>query len=159
MKRILFSALLLAGTFFRANAQNTGSDYKTAIGFKFYPGAVSFKTFVADNRAVEVLGYFYNYGFRVTGLYEIHGDINGVEGLKWYAGPGAHLQTWNSTWTKDYPGRSSSIGLGIDGVLGLDYKFKGAPINVSLDWQPSLNLIGYSYFEGGWAGIGVRYTF
>jgi len=47
----------------------------------------------------------------------------------------------------------------VDGVLGLDYKISGAPINVSIDWQPSLNLIGHTYFEGGWGGLGVRFTF
>ncbi len=45
------------------------------------------------------------------------------------------------------------------GVIGLDYKFKDAPINVSLDWQPSFNFVGYNYFEGGWGGLGIRYTF
>ena len=49
--------------------------------------------------------------------------------------------------------------IGIDGIIGLDYKIKGAPINVCLDWQPSFNFIGYNYFEGGWGGIGVRYAF
>ena len=28
------------------------------------------------------------------------------------------------------------IMIGVDGVLGLDYKVKGAPIDVSLDWRP-----------------------
>ena len=49
--------------------------------------------------------------------------------------------------------------VGIDGVLGLDYKVKGAPLDVSLDWQPSFNFVGYNYFEGGWGGLGIRYAF
>ncbi|BAV08233.1 hypothetical protein FLA_4266 [Filimonas lacunae] len=139
-------------------AQNLGSDYQTAIGVKVYPGALSFKTFTNDNTAIEGLAYFWSNGFRATGLYEIHGDIEGAEGLKWYVGPGAHLGFYNNNWKDKYPDRSSGIALGIDGVLGLDYKISGAPINISLDWQPSLNLIGYSYFEGGWGGLGIRYT-
>ena len=48
--------------------------------------------------------------------------------------------------------------MGIDGVLGLDYKFKDAPINISLDWQPSVTLIGASS-SPAYGGIAVRYTF
>ncbi len=81
-----------------------------------------------------------------------------MDGLKWYIGPGAHLAVWNTTWKEKYPGNNPT-GLGIDGVLGLDYKFKGVPINISADWQPSFNFIGYNYFEGGWGGLAIRYTF
>ncbi len=158
MKKLLLSALLTSSLFLSTHAQNNGSDYKTAVGIKFYPGAVSVKSFVGNNRAIEGLGYFWNYGFRVTGLYEIHGDITGAEGLKWYVGPGAHIGFWNNTWTNKYPGRDNGVAIGVDGVLGLDYKFKGAPINVSLDWQPSFNFVGYNYFEGGWGGLGIRYA-
>lgn len=138
---------------------NTGSSYTTAVGIKVYPGALSIKHFTNDNTAIEGLGYFWQYGFRATGLYEIHGNINGAQGLKWYVGPGAHVGFYNTTWTNDYPGRNSGIAIGVDGVLGLDYKVQGAPLNVSFDWQPSFNLIGYNYFEGGWGGLAVRYTF
>lgn len=139
-------------------AQATGSDYKTAIGVKFYPTALTVKHFLSNDRAIEGLAYFYNYGFRVTGLYEFHGDINDVAGLKWYAGPGAHIGIWNDAWARRYANRSSGIALGIDGVLGLDYKISGIPINLSLDWQPSFNIISYSVFEPGWGGLGIRYT-
>lgn len=135
-----------------------GSSYQTAIGVKFYPGALSLKSFTDPNIAVEGLAYFYNYGFRLTGLYEIHGDINGAPGLKWYAGPGAHVGVFNNKW-KDFRDNNSSVSIGIDGVLGLDYKINNAPLNVSLDWQPSFNFVGYNYFEGGWGGLAIRYAF
>ena len=140
------------------NAQATGSDYQTAIGIKFYPGALTFKHFMRDDRAVEVLAYFYNYGYRVTGLYEIHGDINGLDGLKWYLGPGAHIGVWNDQWASRFTDRQSGIAIGVDGVIGLDYKIPGVPINLSVDWQPSFNIIRYASFEPGWGGLGIRYT-
>jgi hypothetical protein len=159
MKKYLILILFASTCTIAASAQSMGSSYTTAIGVKIYPGALSVKHFTSTNKAIEGLGYFWQYGFRVTGLYEIHGDINGAPGLKWYVGPGAHIGTWNDKWKKDYPGRESGLQLGIDGVLGLDYKFKGAPINLSFDWQPSFNFVGYNYFEGGWGGLGIRYTF
>lgn len=140
-------------------AQSMGSDYKTALGFKVYPGAISIKHFTKSNVAIEGLGYFWNYGSRITGLYEFHGNVNGAPGLKWYAGPGAHIGFWNDKWKNEYSNRDNGVAIGIDGVLGLDYKINGAPINLSIDWQPSFNLIGYNYFEGGWGGLAMRYAF
>ena len=159
MKRILTisaAALLFS---LAAFSQNNSSSYKTALGVKVYPGAISLKHFTKPNRALEGLLYFWNYGFRFTGLYEIHGDINGAPGLKWYLGPGAHFGVWNNEWKNRYPSRNDGVSIGLDGVIGLDYKISGAPINLSLDWQPSFNFVGYSYFESGWGGFAIRYTF
>jgi hypothetical protein len=89
---------------------------------------------------------------RITGLYEIHGPITGAKGLQWYIGPGAHIGFYN---TKNGGGTF----IGIDGVLGLDYKFNGAPINISLDWQPSFEFGDGHGFAGSWGGLGIRYTF
>lgn len=144
---------------FSATAQSTGQSYRTALGVKFYPAGITLKHFTQSNRALEGIGYFWEHGFRFTGLYEIHGDFNGAPGLKWYIGPGAHIQFWNNEWKNAFPNRDAGVAIGVDGVLGLDYKFNGAPINLSLDWQPSFNFVGYNYFEGGWGGFAVRYTF
>lgn len=137
------------------NSSTNSSDYTTAVGLKFYPTAISLKHFLTGNKnALEVLGYFTNHGTRITGLYEIHGDINGAEGLRWYIGPGAHVGLYNTKY-----GGNSSVG--IDGVLGLDYKINSAPINLSVDWQPSFEF-GNNFdngFVGDWAGIAIRYTF
>jgi hypothetical protein len=141
-----------------SRSQALGSNYRTAIGAKFFPAAFSIKHFVKKNRALEGLAYLYRDGFRVTGLYEFHFDIKGAPGLKWYVGPGAHIGFWNEKWRNRYYDREQGATVGIDGVLGLDYKFRGAPINLSVDWQPSINLTGYHYNEYGWAGIAVRYT-
>lgn len=158
MKRtILFilPLLLAAG----AEAQSMGSDYKTALGVKLYPGAVTVKHFTGKGKAIEGLGYISSDGFRLTGLYELHFPLGSVDGLQWYVGGGAHLGIWSDNWKNKYPARDGGVALGVDGVLGLDYKIQGAPLNLSFDWQPSFNVIGYNYFEGGWGGLAVRYTF
>ncbi len=151
---ILLSSLFLLMGFF-SQAQMVEQNYKTAVGIKFYPAGLTVKHFVSDKAAVEGLLYSWTYGARLTALYEFHGNISDVEGLKWYAGPGAHLQFWKSIWKGAYGG----VGLGIDGVVGLDYKFKDLPINLSVDWQPSYNITGWSHFEAGYGGVGIRYTF
>jgi hypothetical protein len=156
-KKILSVAvvlLLLAGS---VNAQsNVGSnDYTTALGVKFYPGGITLKHFLNDKAALEAIGYFYRHGTRITALYEFHFDIPNAAGLRWYVGPGAHLGFYNNE-----AGGGSVFG--VDGVIGLDYKFREAPINLSLDWQPSFEFGGrnsFDGFSGSWGGLGIRYVF
>lgn len=137
------------------SAQSMGGNYKTAVGIKFWDGAgISFKTFIIPKNAVEVIGYFNRFGTRITGLYEIHKNLEGAPGLKKYVGPGAHFSFYNY---KGYYGDKAIAG--VDGVLGLDYKVRRAPLNLSLDWQPSLELADGRGFSGSWGGFGIRYTF
>ena len=158
MKKYLFIIALSIFSFSVQAQKNVSSqNYTTAAGVKFYPGSFTIKHFIQDNAALEGLAYFYNRGMRVTGLYEFHFDINGAPGLKWYVGPGAHV----GFYTGKKNGYDAFTRVGIDGVLGLDYKFAGAPINISLDWQPSVDF-GSKYgngFNGNWGGFAIRYVF
>jgi len=135
---------------------NTG--YKKAIGVKMYPSAISYKSFMTNSKAIEVLGYFTLDGFRTTIMIEKYSAFADNEQLSWYIGYGGHLGIWSEEWKKNNPNHKAGIALGVDGILGLDYKIKNAPLNLSLDWQPSFNFVGSSYFESGWAGLGIRYT-
>ena len=139
-KLLLFSCVFITAFTLKAQQQNIGTNYSTAVGLKMYPGALSVKHFIATDRAVEGLAFISQDGFRLTGLYEIHNNLGTIEGLQWYVGGGAHLGAWSDQWKKQYPTRNGGMTIGIDGVLGLDYKIKGAPLNVSFDWQPSFNL-------------------
>lgn len=153
MKKLLV-IVVLAGCFItNAKAQSMGTNYKTALGVKVWDGGgISLKHFTTPTAALEFIGYFYRQGARITGLYEIHGPISGAPGLKWYIGPGAHIGFYD----KQYGDRTYA---GIDGVLGLDYKINRAPINISIDWQPSFEFGDNRGFVGSWGGLGVRYTF
>ena len=153
-KAVLAAIFLLSVAAIRAQSKSTNSStYTTALGVKIWDGGgITLKHFFNDRNAGELIGYFWRNGVRFTGLYEIHGDITGADGLRWYIGPGAHIGFYNSKYG------DGSFG-GIDGVLGLDYKFSGAPINVSLDWQPSFEFGDNRGFYGGWGGLGIRYTF
>ena len=156
MRKIILLPLVIFLTITISQAQNSStnsSSYKNALGVKVLDGGgITFKHFVSGNNALEFIGYFWNRGTRITGLYEIHGPISGASGLKWYIGPGAHIGFYNTKY-----GDGSFVGL--DGVLGLDYKFKGAPINMSIDWQPSFEFGDNRGFVGSWGGFAVRYTF
>ena len=147
---LLGSILMLYAT--SVSAQNLSSDYNTAVGIKMLPGSISLKKGISDIHYLEGLAAFWNKGFRATLLYEIHNPIANAEGLRWYYGFGPHLGFYKNTY---YNG---STLVGIDGVLGLDYKISGVPFNVTLDWQPSFEFGDGSGFDG-WGGLGLRYTF
>lgn len=150
MKKIIVAAaIFLTISVTRSSAQ----DYTTALGVKFWDGGgITLKHFFNEQNAGELIGYFWSQGARFTGLYEIHGDISNAGGLRWYIGPGAHVGFYNSKY-------GDGAYFGVDGVLGLDYKFNNAPINLSIDWQPSIEFGSGRGFYGGWGGLGVRYTF
>jgi hypothetical protein len=152
--KVLFVVFVLSISFNqKSNAQANGNEYKTAIGVKFYPTGITLKTFVKANNAFEAIGYFWDKGTRITGLYEYHFNLSDNGGLKWYIGPGAHIGFYKQAF---FEGGTS---FGVDGVLGLDYKFPGIPINVSVDWQPSFEFGDFAGFSGNWGGIGLRLAF
>jgi hypothetical protein len=158
MKKLL-TVLALILTVHFSQAQAVGQEYRTALGVKIYPGAITVKHFIRPNVALEGLASFWNYGFRFTGLYELHQDIRGARGLKWYVGAGAHIGFYNDDWRRRYDDREDDdLDIGLDGVLGLDYKIKGVPFNISVDWQPSFTIIEHTDFRS-WGGFAIRYTF
>jgi hypothetical protein len=153
-KFLIVTLLVTAVIISQAQSRSTNSySYRTALGVKVWDGAgISLKHFFNGNNAGELIGYFWSRGARFTGLYEIHGDFSGAPGLKWYIGPGAHIGFYNTKY-------GDGAYAGIDGVIGLDYKFRGAPINMSIDWQPSFEFGDGRGFVGSWGGLGIRYTF
>lgn len=153
-KFLIVTLLVTAVIISQAQSRSTNSySYRTALGVKVWDGAgISLKHFFNGNNAGELIGYFWSRGARFTGLYEIHGDFSGAPGLKWYIGPGAHIGFYNTKY-------GDGAFAGIDGVIGLDYKFRGAPINMSIDWQPSFEFGDGRGFVGSWGGLGIRYTF
>ncbi len=164
MRKLIIVLFVLAFSITgQAQSRSTNStSYKTALGIKVWDGGgISLKHFFNERNAGELIGYFWRHGFRLTGLYEIHGPISGAPGLKWYIGPGAHIGTYSDGHHhhNDNHHHHSHASIGIDGVIGLDYKFNQAPINLSLDWQPSFEFTDGHGFNGSWGGLGIRYTF
>ena len=158
MKKLLFT-FIAAATLITFNLGDAkAQDYKNAIGGRFgSANGVSFKTGVSNNAMLELIGNFRSSGgssyFNLTGLYEVYNPIGGAEGLNWYYGAGATIGSYK------VKGVNSDVYLSANGVLGLDYKFKEAPINLSIDWVPALQLTPNTGFWGGDVGLGVRFAF
>jgi hypothetical protein len=90
MRRLIFTAFAVI-VFSVANAQSksaNSSTYRSALGVKVWDGAgITFKHFFNPQNAGELIAYFWQHGMRITGLFEIHGNISGAPGLKWYVAP------------------------------------------------------------------------
>jgi hypothetical protein len=151
MKKILLTLVLALTVVALANAQ----DYKTGIGLRGGWGyGLTVKHFISEKSALEGILSSRWSGFEVTGLYEIHNRAFDVDRLNWYFGGGAHVGFYGN----NYPGGNVTV-VGIDGILGLEYNFKEVPINLSLDWKPAFNFVGYSHFFGDGGAFSIRYIF
>lgn len=140
-------------------------DYKTAVGLKFggFENGVSLKYFMNENTALEGILGLRSHGAVLTGLYELHQTALNVAQLKLYYGFGGHLGSVGSGYYKRFNGddqlyTDSHILLGADAVLGLEYKLPEAPIAISLDLNPRLELATGPFFDLA-PGLGLKYTF
>jgi hypothetical protein len=172
MKKLVFFlfVLVLLNTVIYAQ-----SEYKTAVGGRIgTPIAGSIKHFISDMGALEGYAGFtgggvdYYTGINpvIGAMYQHHFPIGDIAGFRWYVGGGALIQFFNEddNYFRNNPGEPdySSTGFGLNGVGGVDYKFRNIPLNLSADWMPTffLNKNHYSSnVRGGYGGIAARYTF
>jgi hypothetical protein len=156
-KSILFC--LITGLIIFTQSEIKAQEYKNAIGGRFgVSNGVTFKTFLDGNHALDLILNFRSNSnfssFRFIGLYEVHAPLSDVAGLNWFYGGGGSIGSLkNKTTDKD------NFAVSLDGVLGLDYKFTGAPINISLDWKPAINISPETEFDGEGLGLSLRFTF
>ncbi|MDD3568548.1 MAG: hypothetical protein PHT92_09135 [Bacteroidales bacterium] len=158
MKKLAFTFLLTLGCFLFSNAQ----DYNTGIGLRGgFANGVTIKHFVTSKAAFEGIIASRWKGLELTLLYEVHGRAFNTERMKWYFGFGGHVGFWDGDNTnKDWgtAGENYTV-IGVDGILGLEYNFAQIPFNVSIDWKPAFNFVGYSGFWADGGALSVRYIF
>ena len=127
-------------------------DYRFALGVRLsnssptLNNSISGKYFVTEKTAVEGLVSFGS-RFGMGALVQVHNPLN-VEGLRWYYGGGLYVGF-----------EDGDTYLGPTGAIGLDYKFKTAPINLSIDWKPELDILPEINFVPDAFGLTVRFTF
>ena len=136
------------------NAQN----YKTGIGIRLSSidavvnNSISFKHFLDEKTAIEALLTF-DKRAAIGALVEFHKPLPSADGLVWFYGVGAYIGL-----DTDKNSQDRSL-MGAQGIVGLDYKFPGIPLNLALDWKPELNIIDNINFEPAAIGFTMRFTF
>ena len=162
MNKILSLLILTIGLCFSHDASAQTSSYRTALGVRLssspaiVSNSISLKHFLNENSAVEVL-FSFGDPLAIGALYQVHKPF-AAEGFQWFYGGGGYLgfvKTYNPI--KDR--HETDPYFGAQGVLGLDYKFGNAPINLSIDWKPELNLVSDINFEPAAVGLTARFTF
>jgi hypothetical protein len=163
MKKLALITLTFTCVLFAAS-RTVAQDYKTALGVKFggYENGFSVKYFMDQSTALEGILGVRNHGAVLTGLYEKHQQAFNVPLLKLYYGFGGHLGSVGRGYYKRFGDDEfydkSHILLGADAVLGLEYKLPEAPIAISIDLNPRLELATGPFFDLA-PGIGIKYTF
>jgi len=146
--QLIIALVILTALFNRLSAQ----DYKFGIGLRLstptptISSAVSAKFFLNDRAAVEGLVSF-GTRFGIGGLFEMHQLIGGIQSLNWFYGGGAYVGF-----------SDNKVFTGPMGVIGIDYKFDNAPINLSLDWKPELDISPEINFIPDAFAFSVRFT-
>jgi hypothetical protein len=138
-------------------------SYQTALGVRLggLSNGITLKHFIKPNSALEGIASIGNRTFIVTGLYELHSSVDNSKLFKFYYGAGAHIGFFQDGGYYNYYNNnyySNQAVIGIDGILGLEYKFYAAPINIGMDFKPFMDFNNGSnaYFDGA---ISLRYTF
>ncbi len=160
MKKLILCFFLLTGLAISSQVQ--AQAYNSAIGLRFgYPLSISYKTFLNETNALDLfLGYrsysgIYNY-LAVGGFYEFQKDISGAEGLSWYYGFGASvifIDYGDFTYLDD----EGKIGVGVSGIIGLEYTFPDAPITLAVDFAPTFRVGGWDDGYYSWGALSARY--
>lgn len=156
MRRLLVTIIITLSVLSYSKAQ----DYNTGVGIRgAYFGGLTVKHFLESDKAIEGILSTRWKGFSLTGLYEIHNEAFDVSGLNWFYGFGGHIGVWDGKYV--YWGREDRnyTVIGIDGIIGLEYSISDIPFSVSVDWNPTINLIGYTGFWGDGGALSIRYVF
>jgi hypothetical protein len=175
-KKITFiSLIIILITTTLSNAQ----PYNTGIGLRLggSSSGITVKHFTGSSTALEGIVSFWSHSLFITGLYEKHIEFPNAEGLSWFYGGGAHIgffsddyhygyfyyhkhkhgHDYDEIYYIDNPDYDSNLSFGLDFILGLDYKFKNTPIDLSLDVKPFIDIAPgvYGYWDGA---LTVRFT-
>ena len=154
---------MLIGLAFTAQSQNIS---KNALGLRLgdndgFGGEISYQRGLSKNNRLELdLGWRNSNNtdaLKLTGIYQWVWNIDG--GFNWYAGIGGGVGSWsyNINGNKD-----SGAFFFAAGDLGIEYNFKEAPIQLSLDIRPELYFNSDKYRNDNFGpdlALGIRYRF
>jgi len=133
------------------------SQYGNAIGIRGgETTGLTFKKFSGTSAAFEGIASVWYKGLSFTVLYEKYLPAFGAPNLNWYFGGGTHIafktgtSTLNTFGQRRYHYRDGGLGLGVDGIFGLEYKMPSAPVAISFDFKP---FIEFNTYGGAWFNL------
>jgi len=150
---------------------DNGGDYKNAFGIRVgQTSGFTYKHKFENDNAFEAILGTYPYAFSLTALYEKY-MATGARGLNWYVGGGGHLgapvsgnygyYVYNESG-RYYYYRTGAFGpaIGIDGIIGIEYKIPKAPVAFSFDLKPNFEYVRARGVYGSMdPGLGIKLAF
>lgn len=157
-------------------ATTQAQDYRNAAGLRFgKTDGLNYKRFLTENGAIELLLGFggYDNGMQIYTTYQWHYQIPAefTDNLFVYYGVGGHVGYINPYKERRYYSNDSTIvienekntsyTIGIDGVLGLEYRIYTIPMTVGMELKPYFEYYGlrYAQFKFWDFGFTVKYIF
>jgi len=151
-------------------------EYKNSAGFRLgKTDGFTYKRFLSENGAVEfMLGFGgYDEGMRAYTNYQWHYQIPAhfTDNLYLYYGVGGHVGYLKANLSKEYYENDSTIvteneeksyyTIGVDGIVGLEYRIFTVPLTVSFELKPYFDFyaLRYTKFEFWDFGFTVKYIF
>lgn len=158
---LLIAMLLITGI---ATAQ-----YDFAVGLR--SGGTSGITLKKNYEysALEGIIGFWHDGISVTALWEKKTMAFDVNNLNWFYGLGGHVAVYGedfngkggpSWYRHPHHYEDGDLGLGIDGMVGLEYKIPEIPFAFSFDFKPFMEITtdgAFLFFLD--PGIGIKLAF
>ena len=168
-KLLLIVFLVLTGVI--AQAQH----YKNSVGIRTgYTSSVTYKRFIQDEQAIEFLASGRNDGFQITTLYQVNKPMQLSFNDRFYAyyGIGASLgyekfsrRSLDSNFNPSAPvfifDRQTYFTMGVNTILGIEYRWLALPITIGLDIKPFFQFIGMQYTKTHFwdTGLSIKYVF
>jgi hypothetical protein len=152
--------------FSQKKVESGSSSYKAGLGVRLgYHYGITFKYMMSDAAAIEGILQFRYHGTAITGLYEKHAVAFDNDQFRWFYGIGGHVGYYGRNYglAKKYYGRyyyeyEERPSIGIDGIIGLEYRIKEIPFTLGVDFKPYVDIYypGWGYFD---SALSVRYVF
>jgi hypothetical protein len=161
-RAILVGIIWSIGNQLMGQALNTGG-YSLAIGVRAgETSGIDLKYNNKSSASIEVILGLWNDAASFTCMYEKNAEFSNTAGLRWYYGVGGHTAFATETYfvdTRRYIA-GNDVGLGVDGIFGLEYKIPPVPFVLSLDLKPFIefktNGTAFLAFD---PSIGLKFAF
>ncbi len=113
---------------------------------------VSLKHFISEATAVEALLTFGENHLAVSAIYELHKGISDLDGLFLEYGAGPYVGFYDTNGNDE-------VRIGATGIIGLEYHITQIPVTISLDYNPSMQIIDAVDLDIVGVSASLRYVF
>ena len=168
MKRLylVFLVIIISVCTSEVHAQYYLNSAGVRIGGSY---GLTYKKFFNEQQAVEFLIGGRNGGMHLTTTFQFNKalSLSKNEVFFLYFGGGGHIgfQDYSTKVLDSNTGfqyqNQTYFSMGIDAIVGVEYRFLTAPITIGLDIKPYFSFIGFRYTnQNFWdTSLSVKYTF